>query len=107
MIFASPIRVPPLWPHSAGCGGTDQGPEGAGHVAQSLRAVSPGSRHDAETLDLLSRNHSETHLWETKGNKLGHSRRSNDGVDAPRRHRGAKVVVLTATLREASVTEVS
>src|SRR3954453_19668335 len=32
---------------------------------------------------------------------------SNDGVDAPRRHRGAKVVVLTATLREASVTEVS
>jgi len=28
-------------------------------------------------------------------------------VDAPRRHRGAKVVVLTATLREASVTEVS
>ena len=46
-------------------------------MAQSLRAVSPGSRHDAETLDLLSRNHSETHLWETKGNKLGHSRRSN------------------------------
>src|SRR4051812_48902232 len=32
---------------------------------------------------------------------------ANDGVDAPRRHRGAKVVVLTATLREASVTEVS
>src|SRR3954467_14894917 len=77
MIFTSPIRVPPSWPHSAGCGGTDQGPEGAGHVAQSLRAVSPGSRHDAETLDLLSRNHAETHLWETKGNKLGHSRRSN------------------------------
>src|SRR3954453_14578296 len=68
---------PPSWPHSAGCGGTDQGPEGAGHVAQSLGAVSPGSRHDAETLDLLSRNHAETHLWETKGNKLGHSRRSN------------------------------
>ena len=45
-------------------------------MAHSLRAVSPGSRHDAETLDLLSRNHSETHLWETKGNKLGHSRRS-------------------------------
>ena len=34
-------------------------------------------------------------------------REINDGVDAPRRHRGAKVVVLTATLREASVTEVS
>ena len=52
------------------------GSEGAGHVAHSLWAVSPGSRHDAETLDLLSRNHSETHLWETK-KKLGHSRRSN------------------------------
>src|SRR3954469_6237306 len=38
-----------------------------------------------------------------RGGRLG----SNDGVDAPRRHRGAKVVVLTATLREASVTEVS
>src|SRR4051794_2368165 len=36
-----------------------------------------------------------------------HHRNGNDGVDAPRRHRRAKVVVLTATLREASVTEVS